>query len=103
MAGLHRIAANVAMYRPERTDARPPQILRRPLNFPLSQFNGARPANMAIFFGLKTPNSGRSQIKLADVMGPMPGTLCKISSLQRQMGLAWSILPISDSILSRRF
>jgi len=100
MVGLYRVAASVAIYRPERTEARPPHILRRPLYFPLSQFNGARPANMAIFFELKTPSSGRSQIKVADVIGPMPGTLRKILTLQRQIGLFWIVLPISVSILS---
>ena len=48
MALSPRVAAKVAMYRTERTSARPPHIIRRPRWKPLSRLNGANPTSAAI-------------------------------------------------------
>ena len=73
--GSQRTAARAARYNAFRTRGRPPAILRRPRNCPLSRASGARPANAAACRALSCPNSGRSASKAQQVLGPMPGAV----------------------------
>src|SRR6266567_3331051 len=93
MTGFHRVAVAAAMKSTARTDARPPQIVRRPRSVPLSRASGATPTSAAISFRLKRPSSGNSARSVRLVIGPIPGTLCNRSSWARHKGLArtaWS-------------
>ena len=88
MTGLCLVADKTAIYRAHLTWARPPQIVLRPRNDPLSRLNGATPTRAAIWRRLRLPSSGRDAISLAEVLGPTPGTLCKRLSLTRHIGLS---------------
>src|SRR4030042_535431 len=86
MTGLKRLATKALIYSALRTTARPPQIILRPRNLPLSRFNGARPTKADIFFPFTVPNSGKSLSRVIEVFGPTPTVLRRISSLSRQRG-----------------
>ncbi len=73
--GSQRTAARAARYNALRTRGRPPAILRRARNCPLSRASGARPTKAAACLPLSCPNSGRSATKAQEVFGPMPGSL----------------------------
>jgi hypothetical protein len=115
----------VAIYKTQRTSARPPFVLRLPRLLPLSLLNGAVPTRAAICLRLQTPSSGRVAINVAAVIFPTPGVLinkaffCLISGV---FFVSWSISlsssascsfsevimlsiysRISGSIFSRRF
>lgn len=88
MAALQRVAVTVAMYRAERTGARPPQIRRLPRRVPLSQLNGHTPTKALMPWRFSVPSSGRLAIRVRVLTGPMPGTLFKRSSFSRHTALA---------------
>ncbi len=73
------MATNVAMYKPQRTEVRPPEIMRLPLCWPLSWLIGATPTSRAICFSESVPISGNSAKHRADETLPIPLTDCKIS------------------------
>jgi hypothetical protein len=85
--GIATIALKVAMYSPARTAVRPPAIIRRPRNSPLSRFMGATPTSAAILWRLSRPRSGNSARIVDAVTGPMPGADRSRSSVSRQSGL----------------
>ena len=58
------------MYSVARTEARPPQMLRRPRHWPLSRLNGARPTNAAICRRSNWPSSGNSASSVRATTGP---------------------------------
>jgi len=97
------MAETVAMYKTERTSARPPQTDRRPRNFPLSRFKGATPTNLAISLRFRLPSSGTLLNRVWHNTGPTPLALCKISSFARQRGLFWIMSSKSLPKLSRHF
>src|SRR6202050_5597758 len=70
--GLYRLATRAAMERPARTTARPPQVVRRPRQRPLSRLSGATPASAAISWRLSCPNSGRCAISIRARCGADP-------------------------------
>ena len=83
--GMWRAATRAAMYNAFRTAGRPPQIRRRPRNWPLSQLNGATPTKAAIARRSSVPNSGNSASSVRAVIRPMLGTLRRRSSWARQI------------------
>ena len=73
--GFSRMATSVLIYRMALTSARPPQIMRLPLDRLLSRLNGATPTRAAIFFRSRLPSSGKRPSSVAAATGPMPGAV----------------------------
>ena len=94
---LPRTADKVAIYRTERTSARPPQIMRYPRWKPLSRLNGAKPAKAAISRRFNRPNSGKYDSNVNIVTGPTPGALCSKSTRSFQMSEAFKVAFKSSS------
>jgi len=85
MIGLQRMAEIVAMYKPARTAARPPKMVRWPRMVPESRFMGATPTRAAICWGLSFPSSGRSATSWLAVL---PRTMGGISTDWAQAEIA---------------
>ena len=75
------------MKRVARTVARPPGMVRRPRNVPLSQLIGATPTRAAILRRVSWPSSGSSAIRVRRVTGPTPGTRLSSSASSCQAGV----------------
>src|SRR3954469_2397047 len=69
-----------------RTVARPPQMRLAPLNWPLSNACGARPARLATSRRLSVPISGSSARIAWAVSAPTPGAESRIAALFFQSG-----------------
>src|SRR5258706_1483054 len=73
MTGLKRVATKAAMNKALRTEARPPQMVRRPLRVPLSRGKGATPTRADICLRPRVPSSGSSASIVRLLTGPMLG------------------------------
>ena len=72
MTGLERRAVRAAMYKAQRTELRPPRMVRRPRNWPLSRLKGAMPTRAAICWRFNWPSSGTSASRQALDLGAHP-------------------------------
>ena len=93
MTGLCRVATNAAIYNTARTRARPPRILCRPPDFPLSLLKSQTPINALISRRLSVPISATSASSEVAVKRPTPGIDCMIAALcchSRLARIDWS-------------
>ena len=77
MTGLRRVATKEAINKAPRSEALPPQMVRRPLRVPLSQVSGAMPTRAAICLRLRVPSSGNSSRRVRLLTGPILGMLAE--------------------------
>ena len=80
-----------------RTCARPPQIVRRPREVPLSPLRGVTPTNAAICWRVRGLNSGSSRSTVRAHTGQRPLARGTISSFARHRGLAQRVVSRSLS------